>query len=140
MNLETLIALADSHLKIKRKNLHWKKSLQCGWPRDFEPSIDSFAHRKQRMSIEHGCLVWEDKVVILPSLRQKSFERFPWNSPRGYLIWMSLDVVTYASHACIRTLRNLLTVVKHANLIRLCFRKPQYIIRKELIISGPDII
>lgn len=39
------------------------KYVQCGWPRDFEPSFGPFASRKQEMSIEQECLVWLGKIV-----------------------------------------------------------------------------
>ena len=58
--------------------------VQTGWPQHVDEAYKSFAHRKQELSIETGCLLWGNRVIIPMKLRsclvkELRTQRSPWS-------------------------------------------------------------
>lgn len=102
------------------------KYVQCGWPRDFEPSFDPFASRKQEMSIEQEYLVWLRKIVTSPKAKKLYLHEVQLGVPcmkalvRSYVWSPGMD----------KGFENLFYSCENAKLIRQCLRKLQSIIGK----------
>ena len=43
--------------------------VQIGWPQHVDEAYKTFGYRKQELSIETGCLLWGNRVIIPTKLR-----------------------------------------------------------------------
>ena len=55
--------------------------VQTGWPQHVDEAYKPFAHRKQELSIETGCLLWGNRVIIKIKLlvSKRVTQRSPWS-------------------------------------------------------------
>lgn len=74
---------------------------QHGWPERFtEPNLQPYFIRRTELTVENGCLLWGNRVIIPMSLRPSLLELFHEEHPgicrmkalaRGYVWWPKLD-------------------------------------------------
>nr|XP_034959630.1 uncharacterized protein K02A2.6-like [Zootoca vivipara] len=77
-------------------NWVWRGCLEGPFAAEFQP----FASRQHELSVHHGCLLWEDRVVVPQRLRQRVLEALHIGHPgivrmkalaRCYVWWPNMD-------------------------------------------------
>ena len=71
-----------------------------GWQYLDNPDLKPYEHRKDELSVHDGCLLWGNRVVILPTGRQQAMDLFHDGHPgasrmkslvRSYIWWPDMD-------------------------------------------------
>ena len=77
-----------------------KKFVLQGWLDTKDPNIQPYHHRKTELSVQDGCLLWGNRVIIPPQGRKKVLEElhaahygiFRMKSlARSYMWWPNMD-------------------------------------------------
>ena len=73
---------------------------QSGWPHQIPQKLKHFADRRNELTVEEGCLLWEYRVLIPGKLRLKLLQELHRDHPgvvrmkaiaRSYMWWQGLD-------------------------------------------------
>jgi len=85
--------------------------VEAGWPEGTEEIYKPFAQCKQELSIEAGCLLWDNQVIIPTKLRSCLIEELHQDHPgascmksvaRSYFWYPGLDKdIKYCAHSCV---------------------------------------
>ena len=101
--LDSLPVTAEQICKATRNNLLLSKVRQytlTGWPQNYEQALTPYYRRKNKLSIECGCLMWGSRVVIPPKLQSYVLGELHVSHPgtvrmktlaRTYIWWPNVD-------------------------------------------------
>ena len=101
--LDSLPVTAEQICKATRNNLLLSKVRQytlTGWPQNYEQALTPYYRRKNKLSIECGCLMWGSQVVIPPKLQSYVLGELHVSHPgivrmktlsRTYIWWPNVD-------------------------------------------------
>ena len=76
------------------------KFLHTGWPNTLQPEFAPFKNRNDELTIQSGCLLWGNRIVIPSSLQRRVLEELHVSHPgitrmkqlaRGYLWFPNID-------------------------------------------------